>query len=115
MNQIFLGALVPFFVLSVLYAWRRGRASLLFLLMAPLWIAAGAIWAVVPDIPRLLGMEGLYERLSHDPRMNIFLWHYTIDQIEGEWFPYHIPLVLMFVLLLIAAWRELRLCEEKGQ
>lgn len=115
MNQIFLGALVPFVVLSLLYAWRRGRASLRFLFMAPLWMAAGAVWAVVPDIPRLLGMESLYERLCHDPRMNLFLWHYTIDQIEGDWFPYHIPLALMVLLLLVAAWRELRLCEEKGR
>jgi hypothetical protein len=112
MNQILLGAAIPFLVLALIYAIRRGRGSLLFFACAPLWLAAGALWAVVPDLPRLLGREDLYFRLAKDPRMDLFFWHYTIDRIEDEWFPYHIPLVILVLLLIAAAWREVRRREE---
>jgi hypothetical protein len=113
MNQMALGAALPFLALAARYALRRGRGSLRFFCCAPLWLAAGILWATAPDLPRLLGMHELYSRLAQDPRMDLFLFHYSIDRIEGDTFPYHALLVLMAVLLVGAAWRELRQRERE--
>ena len=117
MNQIFLGASIPFGILAAVYALRQGRVGFKFLFAAPLWLVAGALWAIVPDIPRVLGvwlpgMRALYDRLAQDPRMNIFFWHYTIDQIETDVHPYHIGVALMAIALLAAAWATVRRIEE---
>lgn len=71
-----------------------------------------AIWAVVPDIPRIIGLGSVYRKLAADPRTDIFFWHYTIDQIEAQTVEKYIPLftalfVILIVSLLLAAWREL--------
>ena len=72
-------------------------------------------WSVVPDIPRLLGMNAMYVKLYNDPRCDIFLWHYTLDWHKNE------ALVkggaegvmLMGACLILAAWRELCLTEKE--
>jgi hypothetical protein len=107
MNQILLGSAIPFVVIMLWYARRRGRASLLMLVSAPFWMGLGALWAVIPDLPRLFGAYGLYHRLAKDPRTDIFFWHYTIDRIETDSSLYHVGLIMMGLLLLAAAWREL--------
>ena len=116
MNQFVLGALVPFAVATAFYLRRRGRASLLVLIATPLLMAGSGVWAIVPDLPRLMGWSDLYWRLSHDPRTNLFWWHYAIDQIEGDstrlWEMANIALIVMFAGLLAAAWRELRIAEK---
>ena len=120
MNQIFLGAAIPFCILAAIYALRKGRVGFRFLCCAPLLMTAGALWAIAPDIPRVLGvwspaMRALYDRLAADPRMNVFLWHYTIDQIETDTLPYHIGVALMAVALLAAAWRTIRRIEDDAR
>jgi len=115
MNQIILGALIPFMIGVLVYALRRRRASLAFLILLPLCMALGAIWAVVPDIPRLLGNTELYLRLAHDPRCDIFFWHYTIDQVEWDNVPYHWFFIAMCLTLMGMAWREVFLREKTLQ
>ena len=114
MNQILLGALLPFLVSAVLFARSKCRASMAMLVLTPVLMVLGSVWAIVPDLPRVFGHYNLYHRLSMDPRMNIFFWHYTIDQVESDLLPYHAGIVVMFILLLAAAWRELYLRESKG-
>lgn len=120
MNQIFLGASIPFCLLAAIFALRRGRIGFRFLFLAPFFMAAGALWAIAPDIPRVLGvwmpgMRALYDRLALDPRMNVFFWHYTIDQIETDTLPYHIGVALMAFALLAAAWATVRRIEADAQ
>jgi hypothetical protein len=113
MNQLLLGALLPFLAAAAWYARRGCRASPRMLVLTPLFMALAALYAIVPDLPRLAGCEGLYFRLANDPRMDIFLWHYTIDRIEVDSSLYHTALILMFAMLVAAAWRELYLLEKE--
>jgi hypothetical protein len=88
------------------------------LAITPPLMAFGAIWAIAPDIPRILGMHSLYEKLQ-TPYSNIFFWHYTIDRIEAEHLDAMTPLfnacfAILLILLLVAAWRELALTENRG-
>lgn len=117
MNHALYGASIPFAIALVIYALRRGRASLTFLVLTPLAMAAMAFWASAPDLPRAIGMQDLYLRLSMDPRIDIFLWHYSIDQLEtstawysvfeteSHWFV--IAFALEAAALMAAALREL--------
>ena len=115
MNQIVIGAALPYLISACFYVARRGRASMALLITAPLTMAVCAIWAVIPDIPRGLGMTGLYHRLAGDPRINIFFFHYWIDQHETDSILYTAAFVLMAVSLFVVAWREVWLREqEKG-
>jgi hypothetical protein len=108
MNHALLGASIPFLVALALYLRRGGRASLRLLILTPLAMTFMALWASAPDLPRALGFHDLYLRLSFDPRINIFLWHYTIDQIETESSWYSAGIVLEAAALMAAAIRELR-------
>ncbi len=112
-NHLLIGALGPFLLALLLYTLRGGRAPLWLLIAAPLLMALGALWAVAPDLPRLFGYHDLYMRWAFDPRMNIFFWHYSIDQRETDPPWYAAGLVLMAAALLAAAWNELRR-EEHG-
>ena len=107
MNHMLLGALVPFLLAGLLYAVRGFRASLAGLVLTPLAMATGAVWAVIPDLPRLLRLHDLYLRLSQDPRMNVFFWHYTIDQLEPDSSFYAAGIFVMAALLMGVALREL--------
>jgi hypothetical protein len=111
MNHALLGAAIPFTLAALIYAWRGGRAGLPTLVLVPLLMAAGALWASAPDLPRVLGLQELYLRLAADPRMDLFLWHYRLDQIETESRWHAVGLVGMAAALLAAGWRELRRME----
>lgn len=113
MNQLILGAAAPFLVSAILYASARFRASMRWLVLCPLLMIAGALWAVVPDMPRLLGMSSLYSRLARAPWTDIFFFHYTIDRTEIDSPLYVVGAVTMACCLLLAAWRELALRERK--
>lgn len=112
MNQVLLGASFGFLIGAVLYVVRRGRAGAAMLLGIPALMAAGVIWAHIPDIPRLLGKDELYNLWSEDPRMDIFFWHYSIDRIEAHAAWHTLVLFAMMFALLLAARRELALREE---
>ena len=112
MNQIVIGAAVPYLVSALIYAVHKARASYVLLVAAPVSMALCAIWAVVPDIPRALRMDGLYHRLAGDPRINIFFMHYTIDHMESDSILYTVAAVLMALSLFAVAWREVRLRER---
>jgi hypothetical protein len=114
MNQLLLGALIPYLVAAAIYLRRGGRASLRFLIVTPAAMAAGALWAVAPDIPRLLGFDGLYHRLAQDPLTDIFLFHRTIDRIECDSPLYSVGIVILMAGLAMAALREMRLLEERN-
>ena len=115
MNHVDLGAFIPFVIALVIYVVRGFRASFLMLVLTPEFMAFGALWASGPDIFRVIGRHDLYNRLMLDPRCNIFLWHYSIDRVEGgtpdsPWFV--LALLVMLAALLAAAWRELYLAEN---
>jgi hypothetical protein len=113
MNQILLGAFIPFAVAVVIYLARGLRAGLPLLVITPLAMTVSALWAVAPDIPRLFGLHDLYLRLSFDPRTDIFWWHYTIDKIEADSSWYAVGIALMAAALMVAALRQLFMEEQR--
>jgi hypothetical protein len=112
MNQIDLGASIPFAVAVLVYLVRRGRAGLGMLILTPVAMAAGALWAIWPDVYRLIGDHETYMRLENDPRSDIFMWHYTIDKMESDSRWFLVAFLFMAACLLVAAWRELRRLER---
>lgn len=108
MLHLLLG-MAPAYVLGLLVYMRCGRqASTNLLLLTPLWMAAGAAWAVAPDIPRLFRQARIYNILHQDTVTNVFLFHFNIDQIES-YSSWHAMLVLfMLTSLLLAAYQELK-------
>ncbi len=88
MNHVLYGATIPFAIGALIYLLRGCRANVTMLVLVPLSMALMALWANLPDIPRMLGYHDLYGRLASDPRMNIFLWHYALDQMETstQWY-----------------------------
>jgi hypothetical protein len=118
MHQLILGALIPLALALVITLCRRCRAPMWLLMLTPPAMGFGAIWAVAPDIPRLIGWHSLYQRLASDPRSDIFFWHYSIDQIEAAHLDAMAPIfnacfALLVAALLAAAWRELHLAEQR--
>ncbi len=112
MNQLVLGAAIPFLMLVMAYLLNRCRAGRAILIGGPLFMLLGSLWAVAPDLPRLWGNQALYDKLSRDPRMNVFFFHYTIDQTETNspfWF---VGAIVIIGFMLVVAWRELSLAEQ---
>jgi hypothetical protein len=107
MNQLVMGASLPFILAALIYLARRGRVGLGWLVATPIAMILCAVWAVIPDIPRLLGMHELYMRMAHDPRSDIFMWHYTIDLFEKDSPLFLIGFTTMALSLIITAWRVL--------
>lgn len=112
LNQLLLGAAFPFVAGLLWYALRRGRASLAWLVCVPAAMTLSALWAIVPDIPRLLGLSSLYTRLMNDPRCDIFYWHYSIDLAETFSPYYAIGWAVLLGGLVFIALRELQFREE---
>ena len=115
MNQLLLGASIPFVIAAVIYSLHGFRAGFRLLVITPIAMMIMALWAVGPDLTRLVGATDLYLKLSEDPRMNIFLWHYSIDQVEVDSPWYAAGFVVMYACLLAAAWRELRIFEKENE
>ncbi|MFO7870088.1 MAG: hypothetical protein R6V03_01485 [Kiritimatiellia bacterium] len=111
MNHLVIGSSVPFILGLTVYVLRRFRATVAMLLVVPMGMGAGMVWAVIPDIPRLLGDSEFYHSLARNHVCDIFLWHYTLDGTETytPWFA--VVFVVMAASLLFAAWRELRIAE----
>ncbi len=112
MNHLFIGAVFPFLLGLLAYSLRRFHASLTLLILTPLAMLACATWAVLPDLPRTFGFDGFDDRISMNPIIDIFFWHYTINLHESysPWF--NIGFVTMLAALFYAAWRELHRAEE---
>lgn len=108
MNHALLGASFPFIIALLWYLIRRGRASFPMLIITPLGMVVCGIWASIPDLPRLIGWHSLYAKLAEDPRINIFFWHYTIDQIETDSSWYAAGVFLLGMSVMLAALRELK-------
>jgi len=118
MHQLILGATIPLTLALVIYLIRRCRAPMWLLLLTPPAMGFCAIWAVVPDIPRIIGWHSLYEKMASNPLSDIFFWHYSIDQIEAAHLDSMTPLfnaifAMLLLGLLAAAWRELRIREKE--
>ncbi len=116
MNHVLLGAGLPLLVALVIYACRGGHATLRFLVLTPLVVGVGAVWSVVPDMPRLVGLHGLYRRLHATRWSDIFFLHVTIDRLEDAGLDpllyrllpvLNAGFLLLLLLLLGIAWREL--------
>jgi hypothetical protein len=114
MHQFLLGASFPFVIGLIVYGLRRCRAGPAWLIIVPLLSVLCGVWAIIPDIPRLLGWSSLYVRLAQDPRINIFFWHYTIDLIERDWSGYRVGFVVLLAAFLAIAWRELARREARN-
>ena len=112
MNHLVIGAAIPYIIATAVYVSRGCRAGLSFLLGVPVFLALGSLWAVVPDLPRLIGRMDLYRRWSFDPRMNVFFFHHAIDSFESYSPVWLVLFMLMIGSLLAAAWRELYLAEK---
>jgi hypothetical protein len=115
MNQIVIGASLPFLIAAVIYVRNGLRAGRGLLVGTPLFMLLGALWAVVPDLPRLWQNKALYDRLARDPRMNVFFFHYSIDQMESYSAWWFVAFMLMAAALLAMAWRELQLAEKRAR
>ncbi|MEI8138322.1 MAG: hypothetical protein WCI03_00485 [bacterium] len=111
MNHSLLGASFPFAIALIWYLIRHCRASFAMLIITPLAMAICGVWASIPDLPRLVGWHSLYMKLSMDPRINIFFWHYTIDQIETDSSWYAAGIFLLGMAVMLAALRELKIRE----
>ncbi len=115
MNHAVLGAGIPFLLGLLCYCICRARAGFGLLIGVPLSMAAGALWAILPDLPLMVGRPEWYFRIHRGPWINLFFWHGHIDRIEKQidFAPWNlIVAALMLVALLLVAWRELR-CREK--
>jgi hypothetical protein len=112
MNHILAGCVLPFGIGLLMYFIAGRRASLKLLFFMPFLMVLGATWAVLPDLPRTFGFSGYDTDISMNPWIDVFCFHYTINQHESysPWF--NIGFVLMVTALLFAAWRELRRAEE---
>lgn len=107
MNQLLLGSGLGFAAAAVWYACARTRPGMAWFVVTPLLMAGGAAWAVVPDLPRLVGMTDLYLEWSREPAMDLFFWHYSIDLMEADSPWYAVGMVLMYAAVMGAAWVEL--------
>ena len=113
MDHVFPAVLIPFALAALVYFARRRRAGLPLLIGTPAAMCLCALWAEVPDLPRLVGLHDLYLRLRADPRMDIFLWHYTIDQRDAGSRWYTVGVVILAAALFAAVLRELFREEEE--
>lgn len=117
MHQPLLGALIPLIICLFIYVRRHQRLGIVGLLIMPTAMLTGAIWAIIPDLPRLIGWSSLYHQLAQARWTNIFFAHYTIDQIEtttlDTWTPLINTLFAIIVLIpMLIAWRELHTREH---
>lgn len=117
MHQPLFGASIPVIIAMLIYSKNKRRASLHMLVCTPALMLVCAVWAVIPDIPRLVGFSSLYYKMQSSPWANIFFLHQWIDTIEAAWFDACTPLfntlfIIIVTLPLITAWRELALRER---
>ncbi len=112
MNQMVIGAAIPFIIGIIIFCFKRFRASFKMLVTIPVTMALGALWAIAPDLPRFFGFLALYDKLSRDPRCDIFFWHYTIDKIETDSNIFPALMLIMIISVTWVALRELRISEE---
>jgi hypothetical protein len=115
-NQLALGAVLPFLLGGFFYLRRRDAPrSWLFFILWPGFMAIGALWAVIPDLPRLVGAHSLYLRLSQLPLCDIFFGHYTIDRIEFDSPLFLVAWFAMPYIVIAAALDALVLAEKTGE
>ena len=112
MNQVILGASIPFLLAVIIYIIKGGRASFGMLIFTPFLMVISALWAIAPDIPRAFGYQAYYNKLALDPRCDIFFWHYTIDKIETDSIIFFPIFILIGLCLLVSVWREIHLTER---
>lgn len=103
MNHLAMGALLPWLLAVAWWLWRRALVSTFFFIITPAAMTAGALWAVVPDIPRLYGNHRLYFEMHRDPHSDIYLWHYTIDLLENHVFLLSVPFWAPILALMVAS------------
>ncbi len=112
MNHLVIGMTFPFLLGCAAYLLGGCRAGWRLLVGVPVAMGVCGCWALVPDLPLLLGLSDLYFRLDRDPRIDIFFWHYTLDRWEDcgwEGAPWNlVGLALMLLAVSAAAVRELQ-------
>ncbi len=115
MNHIVIGAGIPFLIGLTIYVLCGGRAGMALLVVLPLAMALCGLWAILPDIPLLLGDVEGYVHAHRSPWINIFFWHGTIDAMEQriDLAPWNwIVMMSMPIGMLLIAWRELNIREK---
>jgi len=113
MDHLLTGAALPFVIGLIVYSVHCGRISIAGLIIWPITVLFGMLWAVMPDVPRVLGFRDLYMKLSVDPRCDLFFGHYSMDLVESDTPLFAIPVVVMCGLMLFIAYRELLILESE--
>jgi hypothetical protein len=119
-NHLFVGAFIPFLIGMIIYALKKGRISIPWLILMPFFMLLGATWAVIPDLPRTFGSvcpnlpfgldwQALDAKMASasNPWIDIFFWHYSINLHESNSILFTLGFIAMLGTLFWIAWREL--------
>jgi hypothetical protein len=125
MNHLFVGSLIPFVIGCGIYALKKGRISLVWLIGMPVAMFLGATWAVIPDLPRTFGSifpnmpfginwQALDAKMASasNPWIDIFCWHYTINQHENNSILFTLGFIAMLGILFRIGWKMLTATEN---
>lgn len=109
MNHILLGAFLPFVVCAVIYVRGGFRAGPRLLVLGPLAMLVSGFWAIVPDLPRLVGDIDRYMTWHRSWWTNLCWGHGWIDRRDAlDSWPYYPVLALALGAVVFGvAWREL--------
>jgi hypothetical protein len=112
--HVLAGAAVPLLACVAIYAGRGFRAGWGLLVLGPLAMLASGAVAVIPDMPRLLGHQSLYNAWHRRGWCNLAWGHCWIDKHEGieDWRWWPVIAVVVGTAVLGVALRELHLRER---
>lgn len=97
MNQFVIG-MIPFFLIMIIrFFLKRFKLEIKELILHLSLMLLSGLWAIIPDLPRVIGMNKLYIKLSKTEWINIFWFHYSIDKAESGNFIY-----AYFIFIIIA-------------
>ncbi len=110
------GMAPPFAICAAIYLARRGTVTTRFLVVAPLAMVAGGVWATGPDIPRFFRGEPFpYRAEWHRPGWpDIFFFHGTLDASgRGGSLWGTVAILLMFSCLIVVYIRHIILLSRR--
>jgi hypothetical protein len=114
-NEVLVGAALPFVVWLAIYLARGARAGWKLLVLGPLAMLVSGVVAVIPDLPRLLHDNDRYFAWHKSDWCNLAWGHCWIDARPGldDWWGGPAIAFLVGAMVLGAAYRELWLAERR--